>query len=100
MKYIFFVSSFLFISSALAQTYPVSQMDAVYLATLKAVLDYKMNDEENLEELQKLREDPKFNARLQKMLDKLNNQKSKFGTNRRVYDLLKRNGQKIYNELN
>jgi len=100
MKYILFISIFFFTTVAHAQTYPLSQMDAVYLATLKAVLDYKMKDDENLENLQKLREDPQFNQKLQKMLDKLNNNKHKTGTNKRVYELLKTNGKKIYNELN
>ena len=75
-------------------------MDAVYLATLKVVLDYKMSDEENLQALQKLREDPKFNEKLHKMIEKLDNQQSKFGLNNRVYDTLKNTGRKIYNELN
>ena len=100
MKYILFLCAFLYIGSASAQAYSPAEMDAVYLATLKAVLDYKMNDEETLNNLQKLREDKKFNQKLQKMLDKLDNKKSKIGTNRRVYDMLKKYGQKIYQELN
>ncbi|MBR2299468.1 MAG: hypothetical protein IJ870_02715 [Alphaproteobacteria bacterium] len=100
MKYVLLLCTFLYAGFANAQNYPLYEMDAVYLATLKAVLDYKMNDEENLEKLQKLREDKKFNQHLQKMLDKLNNNRSKVGLNKRVYDMLKKDGQKIYQELN
>jgi len=77
-----------------------AQKEAAYIATLKAVTDYKINDEENLANMQKLREDAKFNQKLQKMLDQLNNSRTKTGKNRRVYEILKRAGKDIYDELN
>lgn len=82
-----------------AQAQYASQMDAAYLATLKAVADYKINDEENLDEVEELRQDEKFNKKLRKMLNKLDNRKSKNSENKRVYEILKKAGRDIYNEL-
>lgn len=76
-----------------------SQKEAAYIATLKAVADYKINDEENLEDMEKLREDKRFNEKLQRMLNKLDNRRTKTGKNRRVYQILKRAGKEIYDEL-
>ena len=84
----------------MGQNYSADEKDAVYMATLKAVVDYKMSDAENLKQLEKLREDKNFNDKLQKMIDKLNNKKFKSGSDRRVYELLTTTGKKIYNELN
>ena len=82
-----------------AQAQYASQMDAAYLATLKAVADYKINDEENLDEVEELRQDEKFNKKLRKMLNKLDNRKSKNSENKRVYEILKKAGRDIYDEL-
>lgn len=82
-----------------AQAQYASQMDAAYLATLKAVTDYKINDEENLDDVEELRQDEKFNKKLRKMLNKLDNRKSKNSENKRVYEILKKAGRDIYNEL-
>ena len=82
-----------------AQAQYASQMDAAYFATLKAVADYKINDEENLDEVEELRQDEKFNKKLRKMLNKLDNRKSKNSENKRVYEILKKAGRDIYNEL-
>lgn len=82
-----------------AQAQYASQMDAAYLATLKAVADYKINDEENLDDVEELRQDEKFNKKLRKMLNKLDNRKSKNSENKRVYEILKKAGRDIYNEL-
>lgn len=82
-----------------AQAQYASQKDAAYLATLKAVTDYKINDEENLDDVEELRQDEKFNKKLRKMLNKLDNRKSKNSENKRVYEILKKAGRDIYNEL-
>ena len=101
MRYIFlFLSFMLAASSAMAQNYPSSEKDAVYLATLKAVLDYKMNDIENIKQLDKLRKDEKFNQELQKMLEDLDNEKRSSRKDKRVYELLIRAGKNVYNVLN
>lgn len=100
MKYLpIFISSFVFLTAQSASAQYASQKDAAYIATLKAVTDFKINDEENLKTMDKLREDKKFNAKLQKMIDQLSNQRSKTGKNRRVYEILKQAGKDIYDEL-
>lgn len=76
-----------------------SQMDAAYLATIKAVADYKINDEENLKQVNELRENEQFNKKLAKMLEQLNNKRTKTGKNRQVYQILQRAGKEIYDIL-
>ena len=76
-----------------------SQNDAAYLATIKAVSDYKIDDEEDAKNVEKLRQDERFNRKLSKMLAKLNNSRNKNAKNRRVYNILKRAGKEIYDEL-
>jgi len=73
--------------------------DAQYLAVIKAVANVKINDEENLRQVEKLRESEAFNRKLQKMLDKLDNSRNKDGTNRKVLQILERAGKDIYNLL-
>lgn len=77
-----------------------AQKDAAYIATLKAVVNYKIDDEENLAKIEKLRENERFNRDLVKMLDKLSNKKTKNALNSRVYKILIQAGKDIYNELN
>lgn len=77
-----------------------AQNDAKYIATLKAVVNYKIDDDENLAAVESLRENQAFNRRLQRMLDKLQNSRTKNSTNRRVYNILLKAGKDIYNELN
>jgi curli biogenesis system outer membrane secretion channel CsgG len=101
MKYLLSVglTACLLCVAASAQAQYASQMDAAYLATVKAVADYKINDEETLQEVNQLREDEKFNQKLSQMLSKLNNDRTKTGKNRRVYEILKQAGKEIYNTL-
>ncbi len=73
--------------------------DAQYLAVVKAVANYKINDEENLRQVEKLRENENFNRKLQKMLDKLSNNRTKDTTNRKVLQILERAGKEIYDLL-
>lgn len=77
-----------------------AQNDAKYMATLKAVADYKIDDEENLKGVEDLRQNPKFNKELTKMLSKLSNKRTKNSTNSRIYKILLKAGKDIYNELN
>lgn len=76
-----------------------AQKDAAYFATIKAVANYKIEDEENIQHMQELREDEKFNKKLQKMMEKLKNTKSKDNINRRIYNILRSAGKQIYDEL-
>lgn len=96
--YIVFFAVLLNISNANAQY--ASQKDASYIATLKAVLDYKMGDEENLKELEALRENEQFNRKLSRMMTKLSNKRSKDSKNTKIYKILIKAGKDIYNELN
>ncbi len=84
-------------TSAMAQF--AAQKDAAYLATLKVVTDYKINDEEVVRDMEKLRQNEKFNQDLQRMLAKLTNSRTKTGKNRRIYQILQRAGKEIYDEL-
>lgn len=88
---------FSFVSPASAQF--SAQNEAKYLATLKAVVNYKINDEESLRGVESLRENQRFNQQLQRMLNKLQNSRTKNSTNKRVYDILIKAGKQIYNEL-
>lgn len=93
----------LFLSTNAQARYYESGLDreAVYMATLKAVADYKIDDEENLKRVEELRQDENFNKQLRVMLAKLNNSKyNKDAKNRRVYQILQNAGKKIYEELN
>lgn len=73
--------------------------DAQYLAVIKAVANYKINDAENLRQVEKLRENENFNRKLQKMLEKLSNNRTKDTTNRKVLQVLERAGKEIYDLL-
>lgn len=77
-----------------------AEKDATYIATLKAVVNYKIDDEENMSAIESLRENQRFNQRLQRMLNKLQNTRTKNSTNRRVYNILLKAGKDIYDELN
>ncbi len=94
----FLCSMVLFCSVAQAQL--SAQKEAAYMATLKAVVDYKINDEENYRDIEELRENKRFNEDLLKMLGKLSNRRTKNSTNSRVYKILLKAGKDIYNELN
>lgn len=76
-----------------------AQNDAKYLATLKAVTNYKIDDEESLSAVESLRENQRFNRQLSRMLDKLQNTRTKNSTNKKVYNILLKAGKDIYNEL-
>ena len=73
--------------------------DAQYIAVLRAVVNYKIDDEENIRNIERLREDRRFNEKVQKMLDKLSNNRSKNTTNRKVLQILEQAGKDLYNLL-
>lgn len=83
-----------------AQAQYAAQRDAMYMATLKAVVNYKIDDEENLINVGRLRENEKFNRDLVKMLGKLSNKRTKNSVNSKVYKILLQAGKDVYNELN
>ena len=100
MKF-FLISAIVFLA---LQTYALAQYsaqkDAMYIATLKAVTDYKINDEENIKDIEALRENQRFLQDLRKMMKKLSNQRGKDALNTRIYKILKNAGKEIYSELN
>lgn len=100
LKYVLFAVILFGSFQATAQDFPRRMEDAAYIATLKAVLDYKMEDEELIEDLQELRENQRFIESLEKKLKELQNTKQKNLKNKRVYQMLINAGKNIYNELN
>ena len=73
--------------------------DAQYVATLKAVVNYKIDDETIYNDIENLRQNRKFIEKLQRMLDKLNNRRTKDATNRKVLKILEDAGEQIYKLL-
>ena len=100
MKIFYLVILGLFLSAKSAAAQYSAQNEAKYMATLKAVVDYKINDEENYADIESLRESRRFNQDLTKMLAKLSNRRTKNSTNSRVYKILLKAGKDVYNELN
>lgn len=90
----------IFLAVVPARAQYAAQRDAEYMATLKAVVNYKIDDEENLKDIESLRENQTFTRKLTRMLNKLQNTRTKNSTNRRVYNILLKAGREIYNELN
>lgn len=69
--------------------------DAENLAILMAVMNYKIDDNEYLKDMESLRQDERFNRRLRKMLDKLSNNRTKNSTNKKVLDILEKAGKDL-----
>lgn len=99
MRLLFLVTLMAFMNIPSSRAQFSAQNDAMYIATLKAVVNYKIDDAENLANVESLRENQLFNQRLARMLDKLQNTRTKDTTNRRVYNILLRAGKQIYDEL-
>lgn len=77
-----------------------SQQNAEYLAIVKAVANYKIDDAEEIRDVEALRNNQRFNEKLQKMLNKLQNTRTKDSKNQRVKQILERAGKDIENILN
>ena len=99
MRFVFLTLMAAVLLSKPAAAQFAAQNDAKYIATLKAVVNYKIDDEENINSIERLRENQNFNRKLQRILDKLQNSRTKNSTNRRVYNILVKAGKDIYNEL-
>lgn len=82
-----------------AEAQMAATRDAQYIAVLRAVVNYKIDDEENIRNIERLRDDRRFNEKVQKMLDKLSNNRSKNTTNRKVLQILEQAGKDLYNLL-
>lgn len=92
-----FLAAFLMASPVSAQM--SASKDAQYLATIKAVANYKINDEEEIRNVERLRANENFNRQLQKMMEKLQNTRTKNSKNQQVLQILKRAGKEIYDIL-
>lgn len=90
--------SLLFMSSG-SNAQMAASKEAAYLATITAVSAYKINDEENLKKVEDLRQDKRFNEKLQKMLDQLQNSRTKDTKNRKILKILENAGKEIYDLL-
>ena len=99
MRIILLSGIFCFAFAVSAKAQFTAQKEAQYMATLKAVTDYKINDEENLKKVEQLRQDARFNLKLSRMLEKLQNTKTKDSKNQRIYKILLNAGEEIYKEL-
>lgn len=82
-----------------AQAQMAASKNAQYLATITAVSAYKINDEENLREVQSLRENKRFNDQLQRMMAKLQNTRTKDSNNKKIQAILEKAGKDIYDIL-
>lgn len=85
--------------SPAAKAQMAASKEAAYLATITAVSAYKINDEENLKNVEKLRQDKRFNEKLQKMLSQLSNNRTKNTKNKKVLQILEDAGKEIYDLL-
>ncbi|MBP3546328.1 MAG: hypothetical protein J6K16_04255 [Alphaproteobacteria bacterium] len=72
-----------------------SSKEAQYLAVVKAVADYKIDDEEHLRKMEKLRENEKFNRELYEMIQQLDNSRRKDSKNRKVLQILENAGKQL-----
>ena len=61
--------------------------------------DFKINDAEELDSVNRLRQDPNFNKKLYEMVQKLSNSRNKDAKNQRILKILKQAGKDIYDEL-
>ncbi|MFI3241014.1 MAG: hypothetical protein R3Y43_00430 [Alphaproteobacteria bacterium] len=97
-----FFLSILFFCFALpfnANAQSSSQKDASYLAILKAVVNNKIADEDYVKDLDKLRENQRFNEKLSKALSELDNSKNKNYKNKKVVEILLQAGKDIDSAL-
>jgi len=98
MKKIIIILAVIFFSTTAQAQYSASKK-AQYVATLKAVANYKIEDEEVAKDVENLRENKVFVDRLQKMLNKLSNRRTKDTKNRKVLQIIEKAGEDIYKLL-
>ncbi|MFV0625740.1 MAG: hypothetical protein ACK5N8_00130 [Alphaproteobacteria bacterium] len=93
-----FILSVLFSVPAEAQL--SATKDAQYLIIAKVVADYKMQDEEFVNDIDSLRDNERFNRKLQRMLESISNSRSKDSKNRQIVNILEKAGKDIDKILN
>ncbi len=93
--YVFALFTAVMLSGSQVNAQATAARDAEYLAIVKAVTDFKINDEEHLRNMEKLRQNRRFYNKLQKMLNKLSNSRTKDSTNKKVLDILENAGKEL-----
>lgn len=63
------------------------------------IADHKMTDQEHIQNIEALREDEKFNQKLQRMVEALENTRVKNTKNREVLKILEKAGEDIEKAL-
>ena len=101
MKFFLFVIAACFMFSCTEPAFAQSsaQQEAVNMAILYAVLNKKMKDEDIAKDLDSLRNNKKFIARLEKRLEKLSNSKNADAKNRKIRKILQDAGKEIDKSL-
>ncbi len=84
--------SIFFAGNAFAQS--SGKKDAAYVIITKVVADHKMNDEEYLQDIQSLRQDERFNRKLNEMLTEMSNDGNS-SKDKRVLKILRDAGRDI-----
>jgi len=90
----------LFVSVDNAEAQFSAQRDAANMATLRAVVNFKIDDEEIARDIESLRNNVRFNQDLQRRLDRLTNSRTKDSRNRRVMEILLQAGRDLDRALN
>ncbi|MDD4555830.1 MAG: hypothetical protein PHE89_00680 [Alphaproteobacteria bacterium] len=101
MKKLYF-SVFIFsvFFSSLAQAQLSATKDAQNLVIVKVIADYKIDDAEYAKDIESLRSSERFNQKLQRMLERLSNERSKDSKNRQIIKILEKAGNDIDKVLN
>ena len=99
IRFVVLIFAFIVVFSGNASAQMSYLNKAKYITTLKVVANYKLDDSEIAEDVDKLREHKAFNQELSKMLKKIDNSKSDNAKNRRIMRILEQAGKDIYNEL-
>jgi len=95
----YFILLFMLLVAMPAQAQMSTLTKAKYIATLNVISNHKMKDKDLEKDLDKLRENKRFNEELIKMRDKLDNSRPNDATNRKIVQILEQAGKDIYNEL-
>lgn len=98
-KICFFVVLFSVFCVGTANAQYASQKDASYVIIAKIMADHKMNDEEYVNDIAALRENQRFNNKLQKMLEATSNSKNKDAKSKKVDTILRKAGEDIEKAL-
>ena len=99
-KFAFLITAVMIGFAGAANAQMAATRDAQYIAVLRAVVNYKIDDEENIRNIERLREDRRFPDKVQKMREKRSTNRSKNTTNRKVLQILEQAGKDLYNLLN